>query len=199
MVNDSRAANGIFDKHHTILHIAVLQENISVVQHLISRKANVNAVSVEGDPPLFLAASTGNLRTIKMLLDAGANINLPSSSGELAVQHATKRAAESEGRKAVARYLRNIYEAKAAELPGELSADRLIAQMAAVWNQRRTAYAQQARAKNVSTQERKQVSSDQVMARRQATLQAAQAQAATQKVKMNLMRDVKCSRPFDSG
>ena len=38
--------------------------------------ANVNAVSVDGDPPLFASATKGHARIVKLLVEAGANINL---------------------------------------------------------------------------------------------------------------------------
>ena len=76
MVHDSRTANAIVDRRHTILHVAVLECNVQIVEHLISRKANVNAVSVDGDPPLFASATKGHARIVKLLVEAGANSNL---------------------------------------------------------------------------------------------------------------------------
>ena len=49
-------------------------QNVDVVQELINRKADVNAISINGVSPLLLAAEKRHSRVISMLLQNGADI-----------------------------------------------------------------------------------------------------------------------------
>jgi hypothetical protein len=225
MVHDSRTANSMVDANHTLLHVAVLQNDTQLVEHLLVRRANVNAVSVHGDPPLFAAVCHGNLAMVELLVGAGANVNLPAANSRLAVQQAEMLAATahtSEARTAVADgdvdhaavslFLREIYQAKAAQI-GNVTADELFVRLATVWNQRRRAYAAQARASGglrqpaataaaggtgvgagPSSRRHGGRGSGSSLERRQAQLQVAQAQARQQQAKTAVLRDIaRCS------
>lgn len=75
---------------YTLLHLAVLAENVPCVKILIAKKANVNIESANGlkeynphlkmwenliETPLHCAAQTGNTEIVTLLLDADASIN----------------------------------------------------------------------------------------------------------------------------
>lgn len=53
-------------------------QNVDVVEELISRKADVNAVSINGLSPLLLAAEKRHSRVISVLLKNGADIKFAS-------------------------------------------------------------------------------------------------------------------------
>lgn len=60
----------------TLLHAAAMNEKIEFVKELISRGAKVNEQTNFGETPLYLAALTGNLELVQMLLAAGAEDSL---------------------------------------------------------------------------------------------------------------------------
>ena len=94
LVHDSRTANSILDVHKrfTVLHVAVLQDNTPVIEHLLKHGAHTDPLSVHGVTPLFAAVARGKLRAVQLLIGAGANVNLPAGNGDLPVQHAEARA-----------------------------------------------------------------------------------------------------------
>lgn len=55
----------------TLLHTAVIEEQVEVVSDLVNQGADVNAKDFNGDTPLQLAIETRNLNILKLLLDAG--------------------------------------------------------------------------------------------------------------------------------
>jgi hypothetical protein len=83
LVHDSRTANSILDvaKRFTLLHVAVLQDNNPVIEHLLKHGAHTDPLSVHGVTPLFAAVAKGKLRAVQLLVGAGANVNLPASNG----------------------------------------------------------------------------------------------------------------------
>jgi Ankyrin repeats (3 copies) len=59
----------------TALHLAADGCQSDIIRLLLAKKAKVDAMSLKGTP-LCLAAIYGDVTTIKVLLDAGANPNL---------------------------------------------------------------------------------------------------------------------------
>jgi ankyrin repeat protein len=71
----------------TALHVAVSGKFPEIVRTLLERKVNVDVQrdtdEVKGVSPLHLAAELGDLEITKLLLDAGANINITYESGQV--------------------------------------------------------------------------------------------------------------------
>ncbi len=64
------------DKYgNTALHYAAYKNKTEIVKLLLSKGANVNAVSINKETPLHLACFYGNKEVIELLLAAGANVN----------------------------------------------------------------------------------------------------------------------------
>jgi len=64
----------------TALHYACMRGLDPVASHLIKKGADVNASSNTGFTPLGAAAINGNLSTVKLLLEAGADASSVTSS-----------------------------------------------------------------------------------------------------------------------
>ncbi len=58
--------------HWTPLHYAAASDNTEMVNYLIKRGADINARTLRGITPLYMAARDGTLDTVKALLNAGA-------------------------------------------------------------------------------------------------------------------------------
>ena len=93
LVHDSRTANSLLDvpKRFTALHVAVLQDHVRVVEHLLKLGARPDPLSVHGVTPLFAAVAKGNLCTVQRLVAAGANVNLPAGNGCVCCTRAVPR------------------------------------------------------------------------------------------------------------
>lgn len=61
------------------LHLAVEKRHRNVARLLIARGADINALSDSNESPLCYAARVRDIKTVKILLDAGANPDLPES------------------------------------------------------------------------------------------------------------------------
>eukprot|EP00826_Nyctotherus_ovalis_P005759 TRINITY_DN1130_c0_g3_i2.p1 TRINITY_DN1130_c0_g3~~TRINITY_DN1130_c0_g3_i2.p1 ORF type:complete len:663 (-),score=109.63 TRINITY_DN1130_c0_g3_i2:807-2795(-) len=59
----------------TALHCAASEGHMAMAEYLVSKGANVNALSSELKTPLHLACNRGVLKIIQCLVEAGANIN----------------------------------------------------------------------------------------------------------------------------
>ncbi len=78
-------------------------EVLEAVTLILELGADPNGTDVKGMFPLFQAASTGNDALVKLLVDAGADINLAMPDGETALDAArgkARRSGASLGRKA---------------------------------------------------------------------------------------------------
>ena len=79
----------------TPLFYAVLYEHIDTIARLINAgskaELSVNAKARNDVTPLHLAACSGNVETIKLLLNNGANINITDDDGNTALHLAAKR------------------------------------------------------------------------------------------------------------
>lgn len=81
---------------NTPLHIAVAQEDTTILQLLLAAKADVNAVNIEdnymsGQTPLHLATRAGDLKKMRLLLNAGADVNIASKSKRTALHYAVSK------------------------------------------------------------------------------------------------------------
>ena len=73
---DSRDAAG-----HTPLHLAVLYNRPKVVQQMLAKKFDLNAVDNTGNTPLHVAAAVGAGDAAGQLLAGGANVNAANTAG----------------------------------------------------------------------------------------------------------------------
>lgn len=72
------------------LHIAALEGHRAVVELLLSRGAEVNAVSKYGDTPLHFALTNGNTDIITALYKSGADVTIENDDGETATSLGAK-------------------------------------------------------------------------------------------------------------
>lgn len=77
------------DKHaleeRTALHIAVLNQNLDLVNALIRAKATPNTQDINGHTPLHIAASKGDEKSLEALLAAGADSSIKDSNQHTAL------------------------------------------------------------------------------------------------------------------
>ena len=77
---------------HTALTFATTLKDIplSMLEILLTAGANINAVSDKGRAPLSYTAQIGNEKTLRFLLDRGADPLAKDNSGQTALDHAVK-------------------------------------------------------------------------------------------------------------
>ncbi|XP_059175936.1 serine/threonine-protein phosphatase 6 regulatory ankyrin repeat subunit B-like [Physella acuta] len=79
---DAGADLNLVDKNgDKALHLAIYRSQAGVAQALINKGAVIDGNLPEPLPPLVLAAALNEIAIVKMLLQAGANVNVLSSSG----------------------------------------------------------------------------------------------------------------------
>ena len=103
----------------TALHRAVKYSNDGMMRTLLNHGSNPNAVTLRGAcTPLHWAASRGSVSTAKILLDAGADINVRDDKGCTPLKWATVHHEED-----MCTYLRNMgaysVSSPSTELPSE--------------------------------------------------------------------------------
>ena len=81
-----RAAN---DYNATALFNAILKMRLHMVESLL-KTTDVNIRNSDGNTPLMAAASTGDMRMIRLLLGKGANPGITNNLGETAAQIAAR-------------------------------------------------------------------------------------------------------------
>jgi len=74
----------------TALHYAAAAGETEIVQLLLGKSAEVDAPSPNLTTPLMMAARSGNIYTVKAIVDAGADLNLVNEQGLSAVDFAQK-------------------------------------------------------------------------------------------------------------
>ena len=75
----------------TPLHIVVARRDLTWVQFLVAKGANVNARNNKGETPLQLASNLGFSEGVEILLKLGAKVDEPNATGETALIAATHR------------------------------------------------------------------------------------------------------------
>src|SRR5690606_38814472 len=101
---------------NTIIHAAVLSENIPVLRSVIATDVNIDSQNESGITPLGLAASHQLLAQVKILLKNEATISIKDIEGENVLTLAV-RADEMRGnrQKQEARAIESLGEVKVAE------------------------------------------------------------------------------------
>jgi hypothetical protein len=80
------------ERGNTALHLAALQGGPDVVRILLKHNADPNALNEQHQTPLHLAISgDGDLEVIKLLVNAGAKLNIPNNEGITPVRLASIR------------------------------------------------------------------------------------------------------------
>ena len=74
----------------TALHTAAILGNQSLLQLLLSHRADVNSKNRSGGTPLHMASQEGHLASVVTLLQAGADPLLPQQSGALPIHLAAQ-------------------------------------------------------------------------------------------------------------
>jgi ankyrin repeat protein len=74
----------------TLLHDAVGNNQLRMVQYLLDKGADVSVVTSDGLTPLHMAAQNGNIEIIKVLLTHGARVNALDSKGWTPLDRAKK-------------------------------------------------------------------------------------------------------------
>ena len=69
----------------TALHVSAHYGQVSVIQALLSRGAQIEQEDKDGQTPLILAAWRGHQEVVSLLLVAGANINHENNYGNTAL------------------------------------------------------------------------------------------------------------------
>ena len=73
-----------FEFSNTALHTAAVNSRVPLAKLLIKFGADINAIGYEENkgltPPIVLAAWEGSLEMLRLLLDAGADLNCPASA-----------------------------------------------------------------------------------------------------------------------
>merc|ERR1712227_831423 len=74
----------------TPLHNAVSNENAPLIDYLIQMKADLEAPTITGETPIFLAGMYGIGEAVRTLVAARADVNCHNSNGSTPFHFATK-------------------------------------------------------------------------------------------------------------
>ena len=75
----------------TLLHNAVYNAQLEVVEELLRRKAEVNVRNTAGTTPLHDCASKGTEKIATLLLEAGADVTLRNNAGFTPIEWAAQQ------------------------------------------------------------------------------------------------------------
>eukprot|EP00435_Cladocopium_sp_Y103_P056407 s250_g19.t1 len=76
---------------NTALHLAADRGHAAVVEFLLSKKADIDAVNIYSETPLHNAAYSGRVDCVRILLPAGARTDLKNRHGKTALEDAKNR------------------------------------------------------------------------------------------------------------
>jgi hypothetical protein len=89
------------------LRVAVIYSRVEMVKLLLERGVNPNTPSIAvGYTPLMQAASSANLELVKLLVDAGADLNAEDQHGRTALDDAETYTHSSESHRTVVAFLK---------------------------------------------------------------------------------------------
>jgi ankyrin repeat protein len=89
------------------LRVAVIYSRVEMVKLLLERGVNPNTPSIAvGHTPLMQAASSANLELVKLLVDAGADLNAEDQHGRTALDDAETYTHSSESHRTVVAFLK---------------------------------------------------------------------------------------------
>ena len=75
----------------TALQQAVMDEQVEIIEYLLSKGANIDAVILEnGATSLYAAVDTKKIKSAKLLIEKGANIHVTTRSGKTLLHRAAK-------------------------------------------------------------------------------------------------------------
>lgn len=77
------------DGNDTPLNLAICWQNLTIIRQLISAGSDINSDMEDGEHAIMTAINTGNLEIVKILVDAGAELDT-YSQGESALSLAAK-------------------------------------------------------------------------------------------------------------
>ena len=72
----SKPAKTIIVGGRSALHLAVFKDDMDLIDTLLAKGANIDAVDAQGETPLSHAVIDGQIEIIKLLLSKGANVNI---------------------------------------------------------------------------------------------------------------------------
>jgi ankyrin repeat protein len=83
--------------HHSALYYAVMKDCGEIVERITKYpNCDLNIRSKFGDTPIILAARNGSLDVLKILIEAGGDVNLKNSHGDTALHVATRLGKDGE-------------------------------------------------------------------------------------------------------
>jgi len=89
------------------LRVAVIYSRVEMVKLLLERGVNPNTPSIAvGYTPLMQTASSANLELVKLLVDAGADLNAEDQHGRTALDDAEMYTHSSESHRTVVAFLK---------------------------------------------------------------------------------------------
>jgi ankyrin repeat protein len=108
-IDEAFVAPGIPVSGTTSLHLAVLSDRGKIAQFLIEKHANLNAKAKDehGGTPLHWAAVLGRIKMARILITAGADVNVRDNNGYTPLDWTTyARISEGKARLEVAELIR---------------------------------------------------------------------------------------------
>ena len=87
LIEGGADVNALSEADQTALHFACrdrdrIENVVEFVNFLIDKGANVNAGTISESTPLIMAAREGSLDLVKILVEAGADVNLENDDGD---------------------------------------------------------------------------------------------------------------------
>lgn len=83
------------ETRETVMHAAARLDDVPLIEYFMGFGVDVDPVSAAGETPLHLAAEScapgGEARSVKLLADLGAKLNLPNGRGETALMLVCRR------------------------------------------------------------------------------------------------------------